>query len=64
MDGRTIMRNLEGQIFWVTDLVFMADFYKEEYGAKYLYTRTRALKIIRCLISAVISATHNRFLLY
>ena len=36
MDGSTIMRNLEEQIFGVECLVFMADLYKERYGAKYL----------------------------
>ena len=41
-------------------LVFMADLYKERYGAKYLgwpavrylYTRTRVLKIICCLMGS------------
>ena len=35
MDGSTIIRNLEEQIFGVERLVFMADLYKERYGAKY-----------------------------
>ena len=36
MDGSTIMRNLEEQIFGLERLVFIADLYKERYGAKYL----------------------------
>ena len=60
MDGSTIMRNLEEQIFGLEHLVFTADLYKERYGAKYLgwpvvrylYTRTRVMKIIRCLMDS------------
>ena len=59
MDGSTIMRNLEEQM-GLECLVFTTDLYKERYGAKYLgwpvarylYTRTRVLKIIRCLVGS------------
>ena len=54
------MRNLEEHIFGFDRLVFIADLYKERYGAKYsgwpvvryLSTRTRVLKIIHCLIGS------------
>ena len=36
MDRRTIMRNLKEHIFGFKRLVFMADLYKERYGAKCL----------------------------
>ena len=57
MDGSTIMRN---KFLGLECLVFTADLYKERYGAKYLgwplvrhlYTRTRVLKIIRCLMGS------------
>ena len=36
MDGSTVRGNLEEQILGLERLVFMADLYKERYGAKYL----------------------------
>ena len=61
MAGRTIIWNLEEHIFFGFERhVFTADLYKERYGAKCLswpvvrclYTRTRVLKIIHCLIGS------------
>ena len=61
MERRTIMRSLDEHfLFGFECLVFTADLHKERYGAKYLgwpvvrclYTRTRVLKIICCLIGS------------